>query len=218
MSEAKLKVVLKPIEWLKPYPLNAKVHTDAQVDKIVQSMNKFGWTTAITVDINGEIIAGHGRRLAGIKRGDKQVPVVVRDDLTPEEVRALRLADNRVSSTEYDVDLLKADLSSLEFDLDGIFDKKELDFFAVDLGTITADVFVEDVEREAVKMAGETTRHVEEADARPVKIDKALGFKTISGADERAVARFMATIEAATGRTGVDAFVAHAKQTIGASE
>jgi ParB-like chromosome segregation protein Spo0J len=211
------KPVKKPIDWLKPYELNSKKHDDAQVEKIAQSIRKFGWLTAIVTDKDGVIIAGHGRRLAAIKLGLTEVPVIVRDDLTPEEVRAARLADNRVAMGDIDTDLLKKELASLDFDLNGIFDKKELDFFSVDLGELNADALIENVEQEAVRMASETVKHVEATDARPVKIDKALGFKTISGADERAVARFMATIESQTGLEGAHAFIAYIKSTIGAA-
>lgn len=213
MTEKKtFKPELKDIAWLKPYALNSKKHDAAQIAKIRQSIEKFGWLSVIVTDKDGVIIAGHGRRLAALDMGLTKVPVIVRDDLSPEEVRAARLADNRVAMGDVDTYLLKEELASLNFDLEGIFDKKELDFFKVDLGEVLDGVFVEDVEKEAVKMAGETLGHVEEADRRDVRIDKALGFKSISGADERAVSRFMALIEASTGLEGSKAFVAHIKK------
>jgi ParB-like chromosome segregation protein Spo0J len=218
MSDVKTpKPVKKPIDWLKPYELNSKKHDEAQVKKIAESIKKFGWITAIVTDADGVIIAGHGRRLAALSLGLTEVPVIVRDDLTPDEVRAARLADNRVAMGDIDTDLLKKELESLDFDLEGIFDKKELEFFSVDLGELNADALVANVEQEAVRMASETAAHVEEADKRPVKIDKALGFKTINGAAERVIARFMALIESQTGLTGASAFEAHAKQFIGAA-
>jgi hypothetical protein len=217
MTEVKTpKPVKTPIGWLKPYELNSKKHDDAQVKKIAESISKFGWLTAIVTDKDGVIIAGHGRRLAALSLGLTEVPVIVRDDLTPDEVRAARLADNRVAMGDIDTDLLKQELASLDFDLAGIFDKKELEFFSVDLGEVNTDALVENVEKEAARMTSETATHLHELGSKLVKLDKALGFKTINGADERAVAHFMAVIEGRTGLTGASAFVAHVKETIGA--
>jgi len=159
------------------------------------------------VDKGGVIIAGHGRRLAAIKLGLDKVPVWVRDDLDAEQVRALRLADNRVAIGDIDTSLLQKELADLDFDLKGIFDAKELEFLEADLGEYNPDAFVEDIEIEVEKQTKESAKTVEETDERDVKIDKALGFKTIKGADERHVARFMAQIEAEMGAEGAEAFV-----------
>ena len=218
MSEVKLlKPVVKPIEWLKPYGLNSKKHEPAQVKKIAESIRRLGWDQPIVTDVDGVIIKGHGRRLAALELGLTKVPVIVRDDLSPDEVKAARVADNRVAIGDFDTDMLKLELAALDFDLEGMFDKKELDFFSADIGVVNEEVFVADVEREAARMTSETATHVQELASKPVKIDKALGFKTISGADERAVAHFLAAIEGQTGLTGANAFIAHVKQTIGAA-
>lgn len=203
-----MKIQLWDIDKIVPYELNAKKHEPAQVERIAKSISELGWDQPIVVDKDGVIIKGHGRRLAAIKLGYKQAPVLVRDDLTPDQVRAARLADNRVAIGDIDMDLLRQELATLEFDLEGIFDKKELDFAVADLGEIKLDAFVSDIDTEVAKQSEETGQKIAEADARAVKIDKALGFKEIKGVDERYVARFMARIEADTGKTGADAFVA----------
>jgi hypothetical protein len=69
------------------------------------------------------------------------------------------------------------------------------------------EAFVVDLDEEVSKQAAETTEKIKEADEKPVKIEKALGFKAIQGKDERYVARFMAQVEAETGKTGAEAFV-----------
>lgn len=195
-------------EDVRPYANNAKVHDPKQVEKIAKSIKEFGWRgNPIVVDTEGVIIAGHGRRLAALHLGMKQVPVIVAHDLTPEQARALRLADNRVAIADIDSDLLQRELSDLDFDLEGIFDKKELDFMVADLGEMKVEAFVADLDAEVSKQAAETNERIKEADERPVKIDKALGFKVIQGKDERFIARFMAQIEAETGKTGAEAFV-----------
>jgi hypothetical protein len=108
---------------------------------------------------------------------------------------------------DIDTELLQKELASLDFDLDGIFDKKELDFMIADLGEMKVEAFVDDIDIEVAKQSEETVRKIEEVDARPVKIEKALGFKSIDGKDERHIVRFMAQIESETGKTGADAFV-----------
>jgi len=194
---------------LIPYENNAKIHDPKQVEKIAKSIAEFGWRgNPIVVDKEGVIIAGHGRRLAALKLGLAQVPVVVASDLTEDQIKALRLADNRVAIGDYDSDLLQSELASITVDLEGIFDKKELDFLVTaDLGEIKTEAFVVDLDEEVKAQAAETNKKIEEADEKPIKIEKALGFKSIQGKDERWVARFMAQVEAETGKTGAEAFV-----------
>lgn len=196
------------IDTIVPYEQNAKIHNDKQVDKIAKSIEEFGWVgNPIVVNEKGVILAGHGRRLAAIKLGLKDVPIKVVDNLSEAAQRAYRLADNRVALSDIDSAILQKELADLDFDLEGIFDKKELEFMEADLGDFNADAFVDDIEVEVAKQADESTQKVAEVDAREVKIDKALGFKSIPGADERHVARFMAQIEAEMGATGSEAFV-----------
>lgn len=207
----KLKIVLWDVEKLVPYEGNAKLHDKAQVKKIVESIRQFGWTQAIVVDKDGVIIAGHGRRLAALELNAKQVPVIVRDDLSESEVKALRLADNRVSISGMDNELLRAELESLEFDLDGIFDKKELEFLNADLAEIDVGGFVDDLDSAVQEQAKETTAKVADLDNKDTPVAKALGFKSIKLKEEKHVAAFMASIESETGRQGAEAFIEHCK-------
>ena len=102
MSELKLHAW--PIGDVKPYEANTKTHPKEQIDKIVASIQRFGFDQPIVVDANGVIIKGHGRRLAAIQMNLKKVPVVVRDDLSRDEVRAARIADNQVAKSDDDID------------------------------------------------------------------------------------------------------------------
>ncbi|WP_222104605.1 ParB/Srx family N-terminal domain-containing protein [Cupriavidus campinensis] len=205
------RIELWPIGSIKPYDLNAKIHDEAQVTRIAKSITDFGWDQPIVVDRHGVIIKGHGRRLAAIKLGMPKVPVWVRDDLTDEQVRASRLADNRVAVGNIDTTLLQKELADLNFDLTGIFDARELDFVVADLATVNHDAFVDDIDVEVAKQAQETAVKVDATDNQDVKIDKAFGFKTVKVRDERTIARFMATIEAQFNLPAADAFVAFAK-------
>ena len=98
---------------LIPYERNSKKHPPEQIEKIAQSIQKHGFDQGITIDRNGVIIKGHGRRLALIKLGWESVQVLVRDDLTAEEVRASRIADNKVAESEHDQALLTEEILDL---------------------------------------------------------------------------------------------------------
>jgi len=206
-NPVKPNIAVWDIERVLPYDLNAKTHDAPQVKKIAKSIETFGWTQPIVVDRNGVIIAGHGRRLAAISLNMTKVPVWVRDDLDDNAVRALRLADNRVAISNLDTDILQKEMASLEFDLDGFFDKKELDFMVADLGELNMDAFVTDLDAAIAEQTEETTASITAAADKPVAIAKALGFKTVKGGDERAIAMFMAQIEGESGKVGADAFM-----------
>ena len=121
-----------PLERLKPYAKNAKMHGADQVAKIAASMAEFGWTVPCLVSDDGELIAGHGRVLAAEKLGLKDAPVIVLGHLTDEQRRAYRIADNKLTELgEWDEAVLSGELQLLaaeDFDLSLIgFDDAELD-------------------------------------------------------------------------------------------
>ena len=89
-----MQVVAKSIDDIKPYENNPRNNDDA-VDAVANSIKQFGWQQPIVVDIGGVIIAGHTRYKAAQKLGLKTVPVVVAKDLSEEQVKAYRLADNK---------------------------------------------------------------------------------------------------------------------------
>ena len=218
MKITEKKPTLRDIETITPYPLNAKKHEDEQVTRLAESIRRFGWRgNPIIVDKEGVIIAGHGRRLAAIKLGIKQVPVIVEDDMTAEEARAFRLADNRAAISDIDNDLLQEellDLGDVSDLLDGIFDKKELDFAVADLFQINDSSFVSDLSTVMDETNQTTTQKIEQNDSKQISIAKVMGFKSINGSDSIYVSRLMAQIEANTGLEGADAFVAFAKQLV----
>ena len=110
-----------PLARLKPYAKNARTHSDDQIAKIAASLVEYGWTAPVMVADDGEIVAGHGRLLAAQRLGLKEVPIIRLSHLTPEQVRAYRIADNRLSElSEWDDELLAAELHALNaagFDL-----------------------------------------------------------------------------------------------------
>lgn len=210
-----MKVELWDIGRVQPYELNAKKHDDKQVKAIAASIERFGFDQPIVVDKHGVIIKGHGRRLACIKLGLTQVPVLVRDDLTEKQANAARAADNRVAVGDVDTELLKASLDSINLDdLKGIFEDKELDFLDVDLTTMNEDMFVDDLEEAVSMQTAETNEFFEKAVTKRVPIQKALGFKDILGADQIYLSRFMAQVEELTDKKGGEAFIAFIKQLV----
>lgn len=194
MTSKKLTLVLTPIGEIYPYAQNAKKHDAEQVAKIAKSIQEFGWDTPIVVDGAGVIIKGHGRRLAAISLGIKEVPVIVRDDLSEDQVKAARLADNRVAMGDYDSKLLQAEIESLEFDMTGLFDDKELEFMTQDIGLMNDDAFIDDVDAEVAEQQKEVEAQIKQTSERMVPVINALGFKMVAASDEVYINRFMAQI------------------------
>ncbi len=113
-SSAPLAVESWPVERVKPYPGNPRVN-DGAVDAVAESIRRFGFRVPIVVDAEGVIVAGHTRLKAALKLGLAKVPVHVAADLTPEQAKALRIADNKTGEiAEWDFELLPIELSALQ--------------------------------------------------------------------------------------------------------
>ena len=110
---SKMEVVWTEIKAIKPYEKNAKKHPETQVQHIANSIERFGFRQPIVVDVDGVIVVGHGRYFAAKKLGMDRVPVVRADDLTDEEIRAYRLADNKTNESEWDDELLDLELDGI---------------------------------------------------------------------------------------------------------
>lgn len=209
------KIEVWEIEKLVPYEANAKKHPAEQVKKLAVAIQKFGWTQPIVVWGNGEIIAGHGRRLAAIHLGLARVPVIVRRDLTRAEADALRLADNRVTSVDYDQELIQSELQRLADELSVMdinltdlgFDQKEIDFTISDLGEIDDSLFVDDVAEAVEAQKTQNEKKVEATDEIAAPVVDALGFKRVTIAESRLIREAMVKIETQTGKKGAEAFV-----------
>ena len=100
---------------LLPYERNQKDHSDAQVEQIAVSLRRFGWRQPIVVDGRGVIVIGHGRWLAAKKLGLETVPVVDAADLSADEIRELRIMDNRLNESPWN-EFLAEDLQELTFE------------------------------------------------------------------------------------------------------
>jgi DNA modification methylase len=130
-------IELWPIDKLIPYLKNPRVHSDAQVAGIAESMIAFGFTVPILVDSSAGILAGHGRLLAAQKLQLEEVPVIVLDHLSEQQRRAYILADNRLAEgADWDEELLKIELAALQED---DFDLNLLGFEDEELARLLAD-------------------------------------------------------------------------------
>lgn len=107
------KPVEVPINDLKPYSNNVKVHRKTQIEGIKSSMSAFGFYAPILIDKENNIIAGHGRYEAAKELNMDMVPCIRMDSLDPEQVKALRLIDNRIAESEWDIDALKLELEEM---------------------------------------------------------------------------------------------------------
>lgn len=120
MGAAELKVELRSVETITPYTNNPRVNDNA-VGVVAHSISEFGWRQPIVVDSEGVVICGHTRLKAAHQLGLAQVPVHVAVELTPEQVKALRIADNKSSDiATWDLGLLPLelrDLQSMDVDL-----------------------------------------------------------------------------------------------------
>lgn len=115
-----IKVIEAAIEEIKPSKRNARKHSAAQIHQIAASFVAFGVVNPISVDINNEIVAGHGRYEAAKRLGLRTLPVIVLDHLNPAEIRALRIADNAIGEQSgWDEDLLRIEvLDLMQYDID----------------------------------------------------------------------------------------------------
>lgn len=129
-----VEIVEKKIEELTPYAKNPRKN-DKAVDKVAASIREFGFKVPIVIDKAGVVAAGHTRLKAALKLGMNTVPCIIADDLTEEQIKAFRLADNKTAEfSEWDfnlmdeelADIADIDMSQFGFNLEEIPDDEEL--------------------------------------------------------------------------------------------
>ena len=108
-----MQIIERTLESIKLYKNNPRKNEPA-VDAVASSIKEFGFKVPIVIDRNGVIIAGHTRYKASIKLGLNEVPCIVADDLSDEQIKAFRLADNKTAElAEWDFDLLKGEIDTI---------------------------------------------------------------------------------------------------------
>lgn len=139
-----LKIEYLPVSELKPYENNPRIN-DAAVPYVVKSIEEFGFKNPIILQKDNVIIAGHTRVKAAKQLGIKEVPCIYADDLSEEQVKAFRLADNKVAEiAAWDFGKLEEELAHIDIDMG------EFGFSNYEIGS-----FFEE-EQEDVQSKGET--------------------------------------------------------------
>ena len=129
------------ISELKEYENNPRLINEEAIERVTASIKEFGFKVPIIVDEENVIVAGHTRKLAAQSIGIDEVPVIIADDLTEEQIKAFRLADNKVSEfSEWDFELLYSEMETLDIDMDLFGFDEELPDIDID------DVFSEEPE------------------------------------------------------------------------
>nr|DAO83626.1 MAG TPA: ParB protein [Caudoviricetes sp.] len=165
------------LDSITPYGKNAKKHDKRQINNVAESIKQYGFVQPIVIDRDGVIVIGHCRALAAKKLGMEEVPCVCVDDLTPEQVNALRLVDNKSNESDWDFDLLADELPELdlsEFDFDwnlpedddqayeSFYDKENVDNQVKALYLSIASKKVEMTEEEYQSLTKKLERYVDD--------------------------------------------------------
>ena len=109
-----MKIENRKIETLKPYEKNAKKHDKTQINNVAESIRQYGFVQPIVIDKNNVVVIGHCRLLAAKKLKMADVPCVCVEDLTEEQVKALRIVDNKSNESPWDFDILPDELAELD--------------------------------------------------------------------------------------------------------
>lgn len=104
------------VKDLIPYEKNTKKHDDVQINNVVESIKQYGFVQPIVIDKNNVVVIGHCRLLAAKKLKMADVPCVCVEDLTEEQVKALRIVDNKSNESPWDFDFLADELAEINLD------------------------------------------------------------------------------------------------------
>ena len=141
-----MEIINRQVKDLIPYDKNPRKNDEA-VKYVKESIEQFGFKVPIVIDADGVIVAGHTRLKAAKELGMKEVPCIVADDLTPEQVKAFRLVDNKTAEiAEWDTELLNTEL----LDLESNFDMSD---FGFDIYLQTDEASADDFDADAVAEA-----------------------------------------------------------------
>jgi DNA modification methylase len=133
-SFGELSIQYQPLTALRPHPNNSRKHPKRQIRQLAANIQQFGFTSPILVDSGNTVIAGHARCEAAKQAGMNRVPTIRLQDLSPDQVRALMIADNRLTETaDWDFSILAIELQHLgsleDFDISLTgFELPEIDF------------------------------------------------------------------------------------------
>lgn len=135
----RLKIEYIPIEDLKEYPNNAKIHTEEQIEQIRASIEEFGFNDPVAI-WKDEIVEGHGRLIAAQQLGFKELPVIRLDSLTDDQRKAYALVHNKLTmNTGFNYELLDLELKTIDIDMEVYGFDASVPFDASSLDDLFAD-------------------------------------------------------------------------------
>ena len=111
-----MEIVMRKTDELVPYAKNTKLHDRKQIANVANSIKRFGWQQPIVIDDAGTVVIGHCRLLAAKKLGMESVPCTVASGLTEQEIRELRIADNKTNESLWDLETLQGEMQDLDFE------------------------------------------------------------------------------------------------------
>lgn len=152
-----MQIIEKSITEITPYEKNPRKNDEA-VEYVANSIKEFGFKVPIVIDKNGVIVAGHTRYKAAQELGLEKLPCVIADDLTEEQIKAFRIADNKTSEkASWDDVLLKEELT----DILGDFDMTDFGFGDFELTILTEDFEPEPYDDELIEeFSGKETEYL----------------------------------------------------------
>lgn len=165
-----MEIINIKLEDLKPYENNPRFNDEA-VEFVAKSIKEFGFKVPIVVDKNNVIVAGHTRYKASMELGLKEVPCIVADDLNEEQIKAFRLADNKVSEkAQWNYELLDEELDDI------------LDINMEDFGFVEGKIDWDNID-ELTDSSYEEPQHVMLECPKCHHIDRDIHFKKVEGDD-----------------------------------
>lgn len=142
-----MQIVQKKVDELIPYEKNPRKNEKA-IEKVANSIREFGFKVPIVIDKNGVIVAGHTRYKASQELGLDEVPCIVADDLTPKQIKAFRIAENKTNDlSTWDEDLLGEELNDILDD----FDMTDFGFGEFELSILTDDFVPEPYDNDLIE-------------------------------------------------------------------
>lgn len=142
-----MEIIVKSTNELTPYENNPR-YNDEAVKYVAESIKAFGFKVPLVIDKNNVIVCGHTRYKAANELGMTEIPCIIADDLSEEQIKAFRLADNKVAEfSKWDMELLNSELEGLDLDMS--------DFGFIELADLDVESFFEDAEPKADKQTEE---------------------------------------------------------------
>lgn len=142
-----MQIITKKIDEIKPYERNPRNNDDA-VKYVANSIKEFGFKVPIIVDKDGVIVAGHTRYRASQQLGLKEVPCIIADDLTEEQIKKFRIADNKTGEIAFwDNEILRQEFA----DLQDFTDMSDFGFGEFELNILTGDYEPDDYDDDLIK-------------------------------------------------------------------